>query len=203
MSDKLKDLERNVIDAAIALERATAKGYNGVMEIALVSDAVRSLLAGSDVCTCSRDAREYCASTKCHGGDDAPTWVERTWRDVRQGDVIRPAGPEDVVSRHEALVVMLGPVNHWHATPDANEYRPHESPLEWSSVPVTLSPIRGAGQGGEDVQPFTPPNGMNPDAPVQICVTRGELAAIEMLGGWGQRVTVYEKDMTHERNSTN
>lgn len=110
-------------------------------------------------------------------------WVERTWRDVREGDVIRPAGPGDIVSRHEAEVVTLGATQHWHAAPDANEYRPNESPMEWASIPVTLEPLAGGAA-------FSPPNGMNPDAPVQIRVTRGELAAIQACGGWGQRISV-------------
>lgn len=108
-------------------------------------------------------------------------WVERRWRDVREGDVIRPPGQ----AGHEAEVVTLGATQHWHAAPDANQYSPNQSPMEWASIPVTLEPLAGGAA-------FTPANGMNPDAPVQIRVTRDELAAIEACGGWGQRVGVID-----------
>lgn len=115
--------------------------------------------------------------------DDEMTWVARTWVDVRQGDIIRPLGQTD--ETHAAIVAEIGPVNHWHAAPNANEYRPNESPLEWSARRVTLEPLGGGSA-------FTPEHGMKPDAGVEIKVTHAELAAIEALGGWENRVGVMD-----------
>lgn len=106
-----------------------------------------------------------------------PIWVPATWRDVRQADTVRMPGQEGT----QALVYNLGPVNHWHAAPNASQYRPNESPLEWASIPVTLSPLAGG-------PAFTPEHGMNPDAPVEIEFTEREWAAIEALGGLRHRV---------------
>lgn len=114
-------------------------------------------------------------------------WIERTWVDVREGDVIRPAG--QATDEHAAEVVKIGPVNHWHAAPGASQYRPNESPLEWSARAVTLLPLKAPG-GDADASTFTPPHGMRPDAPVDIRVTRGELAAIEACGGWKNRIGI-------------
>lgn len=111
--------------------------------------------------------------------EDEYVWVERTWVDVRQGDVIRPAGQTD--EAHAARVVTIGPVNRWHAAPGASQYRPNESPMEWSARAVTLQPI-------EKGVTFSPEHGMRPDAAVDIKVTRSELAAIEALGGWRNRI---------------
>lgn len=143
----------------------------------------------SDECLCSKDVREYCHSSKCHGGshliDDEFVWVERTWADVREGDVIRPAGQTD--ETHAARVVTIGPVNRWHAAPGASQYRPNESPMEWSARAVTLAPIL-VNAGRASSVTHTPQHGMRPDAAVDIKVTRGELAAIEALGGWRNRI---------------
>lgn len=147
-----------------------------------------------DSCTCSTTVREYCASNNCHGGADVTgdatavgeyVWIERTWADVRQHDVIRPAG--QATDEHAAEVIEIGPANRWHAAPGASQYWPNESPLEWSARRVTMLPLRRQGDAG--AQPFTPEHGMRPDAAVEIRVTRGELAAIEALGGWENRVS--------------
>lgn len=119
---------------------------------------------------------------------DETLWVPRTWIDVREGDIVRPPGQG--FERHAAIVAEIGPVTSWHAAPNASQYRPNESPLEWSARRVTLIPLTG---GGEKEQPFTPEHGMKPDAGVEIKVTREELNAIEALGGWNERIGVYEK----------
>lgn len=108
-------------------------------------------------------------------------WVERTWSDVRQGDVVRPPG----VEQHEATVTAIGPVCAWHVNPDSHPRWP--TPMEWQARAVTMIPL---GKGEESA--FTPPNGVDPGASVEIGVTRGELAAIEMLGGWKERVAINE-----------
>lgn len=123
--------------------------------------------------------------------DDEMIWVARTWIDVRQGDIIRPPGQHD--EQYAAIVEAVGPVNHWHASPNANEFRPNESPLEWSAIRVTLRSLARPGdESGALGAAFTPEHGMKPDAGVEIKVTRAELAAIETLGGWENRVGVMD-----------
>lgn len=136
-----------------------------------------------DLCTCSPTEQMYCAADDCKGGSELYVWVERTWWDVRLHDVVRPPGQDE----RAATVVRLpnGLVNHWHADHTSNPRWP--TPMEHSSIPVTLQPL---GQGEESA--FTPPQGASPDLPVEIRVTRGELAAIEALGGWKERVAINE-----------
>lgn len=116
---------------------------------------------------------------------DIMVWVLRTWVDVREGDIIRPPGQTD--ETHAAIVEKIGPVNHWHAAPNASQYRPNESPMEWSAMRVTLADLNAD-------RSFTPEYGMRPDAGVEIKVTREELAAIEACGGWSNRVRVLESN---------
>lgn len=110
-------------------------------------------------------------------------WAARTWRDVRQWDVVRPPGQPE----REATVTKLpnGLINHWHTDLASNPRWP--APMTHDSIPVTLQPL---GQGEESA--FTPPNGASPGLAVEIRVTRGELAAIEALGGWQNRVAINE-----------
>jgi len=112
-------------------------------------------------------------------------WVARTWVDVREGDIVRPVQPPSRRDdeQHAAIVTEIGPVNHWHAAPNASQYRPNESPLEWSARRVTMESLDGG-------RTLTPEHGMKPDAGVDIKVTRAELAAIEACGGWSERVGV-------------
>lgn len=158
-------------------------------------EAVRSLQAqrqyereqSADVCTCPRDRQQYCAAKLCQGGLDVPQWVPGTWVDVRQGDLIRAPGHPG----SEATVVSIGGVNRWHAAPNANQYRPNESPAEWSAIPVTLAALNDP-----TGRTFSPEHGMRPDAGVEISLTPAELSAIELLGGWQNRIAVHEKDVT-------
>lgn len=183
-------ITRTALEAAIAAAMDAVSAGDGARSRYEVAVSAGLAAIGitvedvSDECLCSRDVREYCHSSKCHGGANFRidhVWIERMWRDVREGDVIRPPGQ----TGHEAEAVTIGAMQHWHAAPDANEYRPNESPMEWASIPVTLRKL-DTGEG------YAPPNGMNPDAAVEIRVTRGELAAIEACGGWGQRVGVID-----------
>lgn len=119
--------------------------------------------------------------------DDEMIWVVRTWLDVREGDIVRPPGAFD----YAAVASNIGPVNHWHAAPNASQYAPNESPAEWSSINVTLQPLAKPGdENGTLGIPYIPARGMRPDAGVEIRVTRAELAAIEACGGWHNRVGV-------------
>lgn len=181
MSEDLKRLERAAIEAVIAWRKS-------IDDPSALIAAVDALLAECGRCICSRDVRQYCASTICHGGadvldQDTPDmeilWVERTWVDVRDGDTVRPPGQ----SAAAAVVLSASPVLAWHAAPGASQYRPNESPADWSAIRVVLESIDGRTR-------IEPPHGVKPDAAVEIEVTRAELRAIELLGGWGCRLGV-------------
>ncbi len=103
-----------------------------------------------------------------HGG---PAWVERTWWDVVEGDVVRPPGTD------LRFVVAHASRAPWHVHPAANEYRPNEMPAEWTDIRVRF-------QDGDAVSEL---RSMRPDAPVEIMLDAEELAAIETLG-WENRV---------------
>jgi hypothetical protein len=104
------------------------------------------------------------------GIDETPGWVERTWKDVRTGDRVRPPGT-DFAAEVQACLHMP-----WHVHPNASQYRPNEMPCEWSAVRVTFDD-----EGGR-------PRDMNPAAPVEIELAPAEVAAIETLGGWDNRL---------------
>ncbi len=130
----------------------------------------------SDECQCSTTVRVYCHAKNCHGGseveksvdmlapfEDVFTWPAATWADVRQGDVVRATE-----GAKEGMIVKIGPVST--RAQSGARFR-H----------VELLSIEG--------HRAVPPHGMNPAATVQIRVTRRELAAIELLGGWANRVS--------------
>ena len=153
----------------------------------LITGASATRVDGSEGFIPCNTCNEYVA--------DVFVWVERTWMDVRQGDIVRPVQSPSRRDdeQHAAIVEAIGPVNHWHASPNASEYRPNESPLEWSAIRVTLKPLAKPGdENGTMGASFTPEHGMRPDAGVEIKVTRAELAAIEALGGWENRMGVMD-----------
>lgn len=128
------------------------------------------------------DALAPCRPIGCDNGMHlagckfADLWVLRTWADVRLHDIVRPPGRDE----HRAYVDAIGPVTGWHAAPNANQYRPNESPAEWSARRVTLTNVtRDA---------FTPDHGVKPDAAVEILTTQAEVDAIEACGGWPNRL---------------
>lgn len=127
-------------------------------------------------------------------------WILRTWVDVRRGDVVRMPGQKSTA----AEVMELTTLN-WHVNdrpPEQKEgesdeayakrveafnrdvqYRPNEHAGEWTARPVTLRPLAA----GDPAIRHRIPN-VNPAAPVEIRLTRAEVDAIELLGGWAQRV---------------
>lgn len=123
-------------------------------------------------CLCSRTERMYCHREDCHGGTDVPDWVMRTWLDVRAGDIVRLPGTEHIAKVVSAVRLP------WHVHPAANQYRPHEMPAEWSAVRVRFA--------SDDVL-----RDMDPSKPVEILLSPSEVAAIEALGGWANRLNFY------------
>lgn len=91
-------------------------------------------------------------------------WVKRLWRDVRQGDIIRPVGMPAHAARVEAIERHTRTVRR-----------------------VTLLP--GCDDTTAVRDPFTR-DVSNPDGAIEIHLTRGEVAAIEALGGWSARMGV-------------
>lgn len=120
-------------------------------------------------------------------------WVLRTWADVRRGDVVRMPGQEATAAEVMELVTLGWHVNDIppeNATPEQAErfardvqYRPNEHAGEWTARPVTLRPLAA----DDPATRHRIPN-VNPGAPVEIRCTQVELDAIELLGGWSQRV---------------
>lgn len=129
-------------------------------------------------------------------------WVLRTWADVRRGDVVRMPG-QDATAAEVMELVTLG----WHVNdrpPAQNQgepdhvyaervkafnkdvqYRPNEHAGEWTARPVTLRPLAADDPAARHRIP-----NVNPGAPVEIRGTQVELDAIELLGGWSQRMAV-------------
>lgn len=96
-------------------------------------------------------------------------WVERTWRDVRPGDMVRMPGVPATASMVESAAIQAR-----HVDPRSNTYRPIA--LEHEVMRVRLA----AWPEGREI---------NPDAAVEIATTVAELAAIELLG-WPNRIRV-------------
>lgn len=129
-------------------------------------------------CRCSRTEKVYCAANDCHGGADVPQWFERTWLDVRTGDMVRLLGTENTAYVRHAV---HDPVHRgWHVDPRSSEYRPVA--MEWAAVHVELT----AGQQHDAA--VLGVLDMNPGKPILIQLTQSEVDAIELLGGWSQRV---------------
>lgn len=129
---------------------------------------------------------ERCASGVCGIPADPPMWFERTWVDVRTGDTVRPPG----IDGADAMVTAIGPVVAW----GVNDIQPLDA---YQQRDIQYNPGRYAGTYAVrkatlqphpigDAQPIT--RDMLPDAPVEIEMTASEVRAIELLGGWQNRV---------------
>lgn len=129
---------------------------------------------------------EACASGVCSISVERPQWFERTWMDVRAGDTVRPPGVEGA----DAMVTAIGPVVPW----GVNDIQPLDA---YQQRDIQYNPGRYAGTYAVrkatlqphpigDTQPIT--RDMKPDAPVEIEMTASEVRAIELLGGWQNRL---------------
>lgn len=134
-------------------------------------------------CDCPRDQQVYCASLKCHGGDDVLIWHPRTMKDARKGDQIRPVGSDmpngtavtdRLLPPQPAVPTRYGPLpadrDTWHVVPGAKHWDDHV--VQPGEVWLCLD-------GGA-------PRNVDPDFPIEILLTRAEIAAIELLG-WDNR----------------
>jgi ketosteroid isomerase-like protein len=150
VDDETWKAERLVIDAALALDEAWATPQ------ASVNDALAALIS------VTRDL------TRLVRRDAEWVWVKRPWRDVRQGDVIRPVGMPAHAARVESIARHTRAVRRVTMQPwDTSAYAdPENQPAQFT----------------RDVN--------NPDGEIEIHLTRGELAAVEALGGWSARIGV-------------
>lgn len=189
--------EARVIAAAIEFDRASpGRTPRAVDEL---RDAVAALLAVDpaarhagaygacpDYGNSNDPCRPGCASGVCVVPVDPPQWVERTWVDVRQGDIVRPPGVEGA----DAKVTAIGPVVPW----GVNDIQPLDA---YQQRDIQYNPGRYAGTyavrkatlkalADQASAPMT--RDMKPDAPVEIEMTASEVRAIELLGGWQNRV---------------
>lgn len=114
---------------------------------------------------------------------DELIWHPRTMKDARKGDQIRPAGSDmpngtAVTDRYwppqPAVPTRYGPLpadrDTWHVVPGAKHWDDHV--VQPGEVWLCLD-------GGA-------PRNVDPDFPIEILLTRAEIAAIELLG-WGNR----------------
>lgn len=155
--------EEEVIAAAIGWRNALGQTFANDP----LTRAVDTLLAARDVV-------------------EQPEWFERTWVDVRAGDTVRPPGVPLAV----ALVLLIGPVVAWGVDDiqplDAYQqrdiqYNPGRYAGSYATRRVTMQPhpIGDSPASTRD---------MKPDAPVEIELTPSEVRAIELLGGWRNRL---------------
>lgn len=123
------------------------------------------------------DGSEVTSACRDCGSLDELKWFERTWVDVRTGDTVKLPGTENIAYVRHAVH------QEWHVDPRSSEYRPVA--MEWSCVHVELTKVEegnvfnGATLGVLD---------MDPGKPILIQLTQSEVDAIELLGGWSQRV---------------
>jgi len=96
-------------------------------------------------------------------------WVERTWRDVRGGDVVRPPGAAGA-----QVLVTSSALQRWHVDPRSPKYTP--VPLEHEILMVF------AREWGPD------PKQINPDASVEILTERLMAEALTANGLWDARI---------------
>lgn len=135
--------ERAVIDAALAY------AFNENVH----HDAESPLL---DACATLRRLMER---------DAEFAWIERTWRDVRQGDIIRPVGRSEHAVRVEEIA-------RW--TEGARMFKLQPWGLSNDGTTEAIgAPIARAVS--------------NPDGAIEIYLSNGEAAAIDALGGWKYR----------------
>ena len=135
---ELWEAERAVIGAARQLAELLPYRLEPCEAITALQDAIRRL---DDV-----QARA-----------DEFLWVERTWRDVRQGDVICPVGMPQHAARVDAIE---------RHSPGTRRFT--MLPLEPGGAPIVR-------------------NVSNPDGAICVRMTPLEVAAVEALGGWSAR----------------
>lgn len=111
-------------------------------------------------------------------------WIERPWMDVRRGDIVRPVGNQAAAAR----VIAAGPVMTWGVndvqplTPYERrdiQYNPGKYAGTYTSRWIELQPLAG----GEPMR-----RQMFAALPVEIQLSVAEVRAIELLGGWGERL---------------
>jgi hypothetical protein len=103
-----------------------------------------------------------------------PLWELRTWVDVRNGDTVRMPGTDATAQIVSALA------EGWHVDPKTgtSSWNPPQ-PLEFTVIHVRMTPIGDVQERVFDA---------NPAAPVEILMDQVTLDAIELLGGWPNRI---------------
>jgi hypothetical protein len=120
------------------------------------------------------DGSEITSACVDCGSLDELKWFKRTWLDVRTGDTVKLPGTENTAYVRHA--VHQG----WHVDPRSSEYRPVA--MEWTAVHVELT------QSHWPASEVLGVLDMDPAKPILIQLTQLEVDAIELLGGWLNRV---------------
>lgn len=114
--------------------------------------------------------------------EDELVWVERTWRDVRAGDTVRPPGSDTYAGVDSAQLQA------WHVDPVKVSWQLNENG-KMAPVPISMEHevmctyLLFPGQ----VKPQR--YDMNPEHPVEISLWTSDVKAAEIFG-WAGRVAV-------------
>lgn len=112
---------------------------------------------------------------------EQPQWIARTAEDVREGDLVRlPAAPD-----LHARVVFAQPLD-WHVRPGGHGHRARfdDVPLEHRRVSLRLE-YAGVKRDAEGRPALME---LPATTSVEIQLIPSELQAIELLGGWENRI---------------
>lgn len=179
----VNELEKRVVQLAIEMRNEMQGRHTRMARedtSARFLAGVNALIYGCPECNTERHVCPGDGNPVGHGDTDCGEhdepqeelqWVLRTWQDVRVGDRVRMPGT-DITATVAGAVLMP-----WHVHPAADPYHPERSRCEWSAMRVQFME--------DGVR-----RDMDPAKPVEIELTASEVAAIELLGDWENRVGV-------------
>lgn len=130
----------------------------------------------SDPSQCIGALGQRCGEEDCVIDHDELIWHPRTMKDARKGDQIRPAGSAmpngtAVTDRYVPAAPGYSDRGTWHVVSGGAKY--------WDDHVVQPGEVWLRLDGGA-------PRNVDPDFPIEILLTRAEIAAIELLG-WDNR----------------
>jgi hypothetical protein len=169
---RVQELRQVVISAALEWHRA--RGHEALTALGALTRACDALAAPPPIPS---------NPSIPLGIDDEMIWVERVWRDVRNGDLVRPPGTTLAFMVHSAAT------NVWHVDPASPVYSP--TALEHSKTRVVF-----VDEAVGDDFGLSSPREMNPGASVEIWFSRREAETLDALGplGWPNRISTLRED---------
>jgi hypothetical protein len=134
------------------------------------------------------DRRNVTCAECLERGNNQPQWVERPWVDVRAGDTVRPPGQEE---HRTTIASAVHLPRHVHPATETSRY---PAPAEWKQIIVRMQPLADFGPIAETKRLEV----NNPSASVEILLSPSELAAIEALGGFANRLGLVASAPRHQ-----